>query len=208
MIARIFILTLLVFSDVVVFGQQSTVRLDTCRVFTDLAAAIASPEPVYRLDLSKQRIKTFPEGVFLLRELREINLDRNKLDSIPQRIHDLKHLEVFSAERNRLDAFPVGLCGMRSLRVIRLGDNEITRIPDCISGTVELEELIMWSNQVGYYPAALADLPRLKTCDFLHVEMSKEEQARLIELLPEVELILSPPCDCTFLDPWDEEEGE
>lgn len=178
-------------------------QLDTCRVFTELGEAIAQADQVYVLDLTRSRLKEFPQEVFLMRNLNKLVLDRNKLDSLPNRIQDLKHLQVLSVERNNLESLPDGLCALDSLRILQLGDNEIARIPENIGQLQALETLSLWSNVVGYYPESLSELKRLQVFDLLNVQMNQEEQDFVRYLLPNTEITFSPPCDCEFEDPWD-----
>ncbi len=183
-------------------------QLDTCRVFNDLGEAIVQADQVYVLDLTRQRLKEFPQEVFLMRNLNTLVLDRNKLDSIPNRIQDLHHLQILSVERNNLETLPDGICALDSLRQLRLGDNEIARIPENIGQLQALEVLSLWSNVVGYYPESLSELKRLKELDLLNVQMNQEEQDFVRYLLPEATITFSPPCDCEFEDPWDVPETD
>ena len=183
-------------------------QLDTCQVFTDLGVAVAQADQVYVLDLTRSRLKQFPQEVFLMRNLNKLVLDRNKLDSLPNRIQDLKHLQYLSVERNQLVSLPDGICALDSLRELRLGDNEIARIPENIGALNALEVLSLWSNVVGYYPESLAKLQRLREFDLLNIQMNQEEQDFVRFLLPHSAIVFSPPCDCEFEDPWDVDETD
>lgn len=179
--------------------------LDTCKVYTSLESALAADQPVYRLDLTRSRIRKIPLELFTLTTLQELILDRNKIKTIPSEIVQLENLQHLSVSRNRLTTFPPVLCNLRALVRLDLSSNEVDRIPDEIHRLQNLEELILWSNLIGYYPTTLMRMKSIKVVDLLHNEMSEPEQERVRKLLEGVDLKLSPPCDCTFADP-DEEE--
>ncbi len=54
-------------------------EIDTLPVFRSLNAAMQNPDSVFRLDLSKQKLKEIPPQVFELTQLRELNVSRNQL---------------------------------------------------------------------------------------------------------------------------------
>lgn len=178
-------------------------QLDTCRVFRDLNRAIQTPDEVYRLDLSKTKLKDFPKEIFLFRNLQELRLDRNKIKAFPERIGELRFLQILSAEKNKLEEFNMAICRLKHLRELNLANNEIARIPDEVGALASLEKLVLWSNVIGYYPESLSELTKLKELDLLNIQMNEEEQARVRELLPAAKISFSPPCDCEFQDPWD-----
>ncbi len=185
--------------------QVNYEALDTCKVFTSLEKAIEADEPVYRLDLTRKRLRKLPPELFTLTSLQELILNRNKLKTVPPEIIELKNLQHLSVSRNKLSAFPKVICNLRSLRKLDLSSNEIQKIPDEIHRLQQLEELILWSNLIGYYPTTLMRLDSLRLLDLLHNEMNDAEQERVKQLLQQTTIKFSPPCDCTFQDP-DEEE--
>lgn len=185
-----------------IFGQgEPEVQMDdSSRVYTSLKAALQAEEPVYRLHLVRERYRKFPEEIFQFTELRELILDRNKIKEIPSDIVKLTHLEHLSISRNKLTSFPPVVCNLKKLKRLDLSSNDITQIPDEIHRLQKLEVLAIWGNIIGYFPSTLIRLDALRYLDLLHNEMSEQEQERLRNLLPETDLNLSPPCNCTFDD--------
>jgi hypothetical protein len=47
-------------------------QLDTCKVYHSLEEAMLNPSIVYRLDLSKQKLKEFPKEIFLFLEFERL----------------------------------------------------------------------------------------------------------------------------------------
>ncbi|MBK7943600.1 MAG: leucine-rich repeat domain-containing protein [Flavobacteriales bacterium] len=83
---------------------QST--LDTVRTYRSLERALAEPMQVYRLDLSKQKLKAVPEELRRLPNLNALDLGRNKLKELPAWFTDLAHLQELTLSGNKLVAFP------------------------------------------------------------------------------------------------------
>jgi Leucine-rich repeat (LRR) protein len=52
--------------------------LDTMKVYYDLNQALQNPQNVFRLDLSKKKLKDIPPEVFQLINLNELILDKTK----------------------------------------------------------------------------------------------------------------------------------
>ena len=162
-------------------------------------AARAAGQPVYRIDLTKKRLRTFPADLTEWTELREVILDRNKLTRIDEDLSGWALLERFSAVSNSLEAFPASAMAWTALRELDLGDNAIDSIPLDIDQLKGLRTLNLWSNVIAHYPASLGDLPRLETLDLQYNDMTLEEQELLKSWLPlSVSVNLSAPCRCDF----------
>lgn len=162
-------------------------------------AARAAGQPVYRIDLTKKRLRTFPAALAEWTELREVILDRNKLTRIDEDLSGWAFLERFSAVSNSLEAFPASAMAWTALRELDLGDNAIDSIPLDIDQLGGLRTLNLWSNVIAHYPASLGDLPHLETLDLQYNDMTLEEQELLKLWLPlSVSVNLSAPCRCDF----------
>ena len=174
--------------------------LDTAKVYHSLEEALVSPRRVYRLDLTRERLKEIPEELFLCVNLNELILDKNKITVINDKISTLKNLQRLSIASNKIEVWPDALCRLTRIRMLDLGDNNLARISDNVGKMKKLETLILWGNVIGYYPATLTQLDQLKLLDLLHNEMNQKEQTRISNLLPEAEIKFSIPCICTFDD--------
>lgn len=181
---------------------QDTYDWREAPVFTSVEAARearALGQPVYRLDLTKQKLRKFPEEIAAWSELREVILNRNKLTAIDADLSQWEHLEVFAAESNALEKFPASVLHWKQLQTLQLGDNLIDSIPLNIDRLPRLEQLSLWSNLISFYPASLGDSQSLKSLDLQYNDMTEEEQEMLKSWLPDrVQLTLSAPCRCDF----------
>jgi len=80
------ILCILFFTPYLLPAQQ-----DTMKTYTSLESALKNPEQVYRLKLQKQELKDFPKEIFLMKNLRQLDLSKNKIKVIPEEIGQLGH---------------------------------------------------------------------------------------------------------------------
>lgn len=171
-------------------------KLDSLPVFKSLDAALKNPDQVYRLDLSKQKLKEFPKEIFRFKNLNELILDKNKITEIPDSIFTLKNLQKFSAERNEIEVFNIKITKLGNLVKLNLADNLIETIPDQIDDLEKLQYLILWDNPISYYPLSFANMTALKYLDLLNNQMNAQTQQRLKTALPDCRIIFSPPCNC------------
>ncbi|MBO74834.1 MAG: hypothetical protein CMD33_06150 [Flavobacteriales bacterium] len=186
-------------------GQDATAQSVDWRsapVYTSVESAKsarAAGQPVYRIDLTKKRLRTLPPELIEWTELREVIIDRNKLTRIDEDLSGWAFLERFSAVSNALEAFPASSMTWAAMRELDLGDNVIDSIPLDIDELSELRTLNLWSNVIAHYPASLGDLTKLETIDLQYNDMTLEEQELLKSWLPlSVSINFSAPCRCDF----------
>lgn len=183
-------------------AAAQSVDWQSAPVYTSIESARtarAAGQPVYRIDLTKNRLRSFPSELAEWTELREVIIDRNKLTHIDEDLSGWAFLERFSAVSNALVAFPASAISWTELRELDLGDNAIDSIPLDIDQLGELRSLNLWSNLIAYFPASLGDLPHLEFLDLEYNDMTLEEQELLKSWLPlSVSVNLSAPCRCDF----------
>lgn len=171
-------------------------QLDTCKIYHSLEEAMMNPSIVYRLDLSKRKLKEFPKEIFLFTNLNELKISRNKIIEVPDDIKKLRYLQRLDMQRNALDTITVAMCELRNMRVLNLAENFITGIPDEIQQMTELKYMILWQNPIEYYPNSLGMLEKLEVLDLLHNLINERTQDRLRNILPKTNIVMSPPCNC------------
>ena len=153
---------------------------------------------VTKLALTKEKFSKVPEEIRDYKDLIELRLDKNRIEELPDWLGELSKLVTFSAERNSIDVFPQVILELKNLKYLYLGDNLIPAIPIDIDNLENIEWLGFWSNLIRKFPASLSDLPNLQTLDLLHNDMTYLEQTWLRELLPQVSIEMSEPCNCVF----------
>lgn len=176
-------------------------RLDSLPIYTNLEKALQTPGQVYRLDLSRQKLKAFPPEILQLTQLNELTLSKNKLVSLPDEIGALQHLQTLRCSHCELDSFSPGILRLTNLRHLDLSDNYLSVIPDRIEDLDSLRYLILWDNPITLYPNSMGMLEKLEYLDLLHNQMGADTQDRLTNILPRTRIIFSAPCRCEESDP-------
>jgi len=176
------------------FSQE---EVDTNYVYTNLETALKSPEKVYHLDLSKQKLEEFPMDIVKFTNLRTLNLFKNKIKTVPDEIARLKNLRELNIGHNKLTAFGNGICELTELQRLVLNQNKIESIPADIKNLKKLVYLDMWDNDLWFIPDEIAELKdTLKEFDLQNIQFNYEEQARIRSLLPQTKINWPPPCNC------------
>lgn len=171
-------------------------ELDTARMYTRLDQALANPDAVLRLDLSRQKLQAFPMEIFQLSQLQELRLNKCRLSELPDEFFLLPDLQILQCQHNELDTIPSSIFQLSSLKVLDFADNLIEIVPDEITQLSALETLALWDNPITYYAEGLSEMQQLKVLDVLNNAMSRETQERLKTSLPNCKIIMSPPCAC------------
>jgi len=190
------VLTMMAFAPAIHAQLLKKSQLDTAKVYTNLSQALLHPELVYRLDLSRKRLKTFPDEILTLSNLNDLRLNKNKIQVIPNEISRLPFLQKLECVHCELDTITPGILQLPHLRHLDLGDNYIRVIPQEIDRLEKLELLALWDNPINVYPQTLGNLRNLKMLDLLHNQMNGGTQDRLRTLLPATRVVLSAPCRC------------
>lgn len=179
-------------SQIITYNQ-----LDTMKMHKSIESALKQPSEVYRLDLSKEKLKEFPNEILQFTNLNELILDKNKLKSIPREINEFEYLQRLSIFSNKLTDISF-ITGLPNLVTLDLSENYIVAIPDSIYNLSRLEELILQMNIISYFPETLEELDSLKVLNLLDNDMNYIEQDFLIDLLPNIDIKFSTPCNCDF----------
>jgi Leucine-rich repeat (LRR) protein len=96
--------------------------------FDTMDEAKQNPEKVYYLDLSLQKLKTFPVEIFTFTNLKELHLPYNYWASIPtEGWGKLTKLELLNLSGNYyLNKLPIdGLAQLKNLKSLLLKDNKL-----------------------------------------------------------------------------------
>ena len=172
-------------------------QLDKEAVITSLTEALKNPEKVYRLDLSKQKLRNLPSSLFTLYNLQELNLGKNKLQSIPPEIGNLTNLQKLDVSRNNLSELPSTIGNLTNLTELIANKNYIYKLPPEIGNLVNLEKLDLWSNIIDTFPTEISKLKdNLKELDLRVVLINEEKQQVIADLLPDTKIFFSKSCNC------------
>ncbi len=195
---RIFIIIGIVFLRFSVNAQLLTPnQLEQQPVYTSVSEALKNPEKVYRLDLSKQKLKTVPKSVFSLYNLQELILAKNKLQKIPPEIGNLSNLQKLDVSRNKIMEFPASIGNLTNLIELIANQNDIYALPPEVGNLINLEFLDLWSNEIDVFPVEIAKLKdTLKKLDLRVVLINEDKQKAIADLLPNTNIYFSKSCNC------------
>jgi Leucine-rich repeat (LRR) protein len=171
---------------------------DTMYIYRSISAALQNPERVFRLNLSKTRLKEIPADVFKFKNLRELDLSKNRIDSIPAAIGELQNLTSLNLSSNNLELLPDEIGKLQSLTHLNLNRNKIVALPSTIGDLSNLELLELWDNELSGIPDEISKLHKLKAIELRGILFSEEEAARIDSLLPNTKVLMSPTCNCKF----------
>ncbi|XP_064193373.1 PH domain leucine-rich repeat-containing protein phosphatase 2-like [Anguilla rostrata] len=118
------------------------------------------------LNLSHNRLGSFPECICDIASLTELNLSCNGIHALPGQIGNLQSLQTLSLDGNHLSALPEELGGLQSLCSLGLSFNDFPHIPAVLDGLTALDKLAMAGNRVETLELGmLGRMTHLKTVD-------------------------------------------
>lgn len=192
----------LVFIFCVLSGQSigqtllDTLALKNQKTFKSLAAASVEPDSVFKLDLSRQKLKEIPEEIRKFKSLQFLNLSRNRLREVPSWIGELKNLQRIDLSNNKLKELPDSLGACVNLIYLGLNRNIIETLPRTVGRLEFLEVIELWDNEIISLPDEIKHLHNLKTLELRGILFSQEEQDQIHNLLPDTDVFFSPSCNC------------
>tara|TARA_Y100000589_G_scaffold130416_1_gene124083 strand:- start:23579 stop:24184 length:606 start_codon:yes stop_codon:yes gene_type:complete len=173
--------------------------LDTVKTYDNLQTALAHKDEVIKLDLSKQKLDSFPEEILLFPNLQYLDLKKNKLSYIPPEIGQLKKLQYLDLSKNRLDSLPESIGQLTNLKELNVSQNYLVKLPKSIGNLKQLEVLDLWSNELSVFPESMRELKLLKKLDLRVINLAPNEKVYLKRLLPETtKIYFSNGCSCGF----------
>lgn len=165
-------------------------------VYDNLQEALQNPDKVYRLDLSRKKLKTFPMEILKFKNLQELDLSKNKLDSLPEQIGTLTNLQVLNVAGNKLLYLPDSIGELKNLKKLAGSRNNLLAFPKRIGDLQNLEIIDMWENDLSVFPEELSKLKKLRWMDLRVIMIDDNEQERIRQLLPKTKIFFSPSCHC------------
>jgi hypothetical protein len=195
-ITLIFILSIVLFKPL--HGQEKELIYDdTTYIYRSLAEASVNPEKVFRLNLSKSRLDSFPMQIIAFKNLRELDLSKNKIVEIPPEIGELVNLERLNLANNKLIHLPPEIGNLINLVFLGLNRNVLEDLPPTIGNLQNLEVLELWDNELDDIPDEIAQLQNLKRLELRGILFTEEQQHRIDTLvIKSAKIYMSPSCNC------------
>lgn len=195
---RTFLFISVLFLSQSTFAQRFTIdEFKDLDVFTSLEDAMLNPDSVYRLRL-RGRLREVPPEVFTsFPNLHELDLSRNRLKSIPPEIQLLKKLKRLLLFKNRIESLPPQIGELENLVELIINNNELVTLPDEIGNLKKLRYLDMWSNNISVLPHSMFEMKALQEVDLRVIVMTEREQDDINAVLPNVKVHMDKHCNCT-----------
>jgi Leucine rich repeat len=115
----------------------------------DLNPKLSCLSGLRRVDLSYNKLATFPPQLLSLKRLLELNLAHNEIRRLPTGISRLRRLQRLNLMCNKLEGvLPEGLGALDALVSLGLKGNAITALNQSLGGCVSLVELYVTDNQL------------------------------------------------------------
>ncbi len=165
---------------------------------TDLDSALKYPDKIIKLVLRKQKLKKFPEKIYLLKNLQYLDISKNNIKEIPEGIGALTQLQYFACSKTGLERIPADIGQLKNLKYINLNQNELVLLPPQFGDLESLEIADLWSNNLNELPPSLERLRKLKVMDLRNILFSDDQQRYFQELVPNAQVLMSPSCKCKW----------
>jgi Leucine-rich repeat (LRR) protein len=168
------------------------------KLYTSLEEALQEPDSVYRLKLNKRlKCDSLPPELFACKNLQELYLMGTKLSVLNQAIGKLKNLTLLSLYHNKLVTLPETIGQLSRLRTLIISRNLISTLPKNIGKLQNLTLLDAWDNPLYTLPDEIKMLQEtLKTLDLRQIALRDYEYDKMVELLPQTNIIITSACNC------------
>jgi hypothetical protein len=180
-------------------GQPlSSSELAGKKLYTSLEEALQAPDSVYRLKLNRRlKCDSLPPEIFACRNLQELHVTGARLSVLNQAVGELKNLTVLSLYHNRLVALPETIGDLSRLQTLIISRNLISTLPKSIGKLQNLTLIDAWGNPLYTLPNEISALQKtLKTLDCRQIALRDYEYDKMVELLPQTNIIITSACNC------------
>jgi len=144
--------------------RSGTYELNLSRLgLTRLPKELGDLQHLTSLNLAANRLRTLPDVLRRLSQLRFLFLNHNEIASLPEWIGELRFLTRIDLDWNRLTDLPESFGALTQLEELWLGDaqygNPLRQIPASVQHLTELSLLGVSGCELTEIPAWIADLP-------------------------------------------------
>ncbi len=191
------IILLLLLATICQAQDAELILNDSSYIYRSVEEIKAHPERVFRLNLSKQKLDTFPQEIFDCINLVELDLSKNKIEEIPPGIGRLVNLEKLSMANNGLVHLPKEIGKLSKLKYLGLNRNILEDLPAEIGDLESLEVFEMWDNELKDLPEEMSKLNNLKILEIRGILLTEEQQAKIDNMIVKTaKIFMSPACNC------------
>jgi internalin A len=117
------------------------------------------------LHLAGMALKSVPESIAQLSELRKLNLTHNEITFIPDSVAQLSKLRTLDLRSNQVTDIPESITRLNDLRELDIARNQIHCVPEFIGEFSQLEKLNLYDNHLAVIPDSIGRLKNLRQLD-------------------------------------------
>jgi len=148
-------------------AEKTGVFANRDKGLTEVPAKVFMIANLRTLDLSHNKIVKIPSRVNALApKLKALDLASNKLSDLPHEICELKELQSLNVSGNALVALPDALGALGKLKTLQLKGNKLGALPESMCALASLTQLDASSNRLAGLPAGFGVLESLVGADF------------------------------------------
>jgi len=122
------------------------------------------------LELSGNKLKTIPEGLFNITALRELSLSRNEISELPEALTRLQRIRTLDLADNVISSLPASISALQSLREFNLSYNRLTSLPPEFTKLTGLCVLHLMYNSLTEVPQPVRTMKQNHFCYHIEIE--------------------------------------
>ncbi|EMO39105.1 LIC_11051 family fibronectin-binding protein [Leptospira noguchii] len=147
-----------------------------------ISPEISSLKNLTRIDVTKNKISSFPNIGATLESVTDLSLSKNQLTQIPEALTQFPNLKSLGLSDNQLEEIPADLFeNFQKLETLSLSNNRISDLPKSIAQLVSLKSIYLKNNRFVQIPEVLKELKKLKD-----VSLDENQISELPEFLSEM----------------------
>jgi Leucine-rich repeat (LRR) protein len=180
----------------ILFSYLSVAQLNHGRVYLWNELAGVNPDTIRAISFEKMKLDSLPNELWKFTNITYLSLEKNQLAYLPEDFNKLTQLTELNIEKNKFTFFPLVICQLPNLKKLNASRNRVESIPNQIENCSHLESIDLYDNLIGDFGTGIFQLKELRTLNIEGVMYGTNFADDLKRKLPNVKIILDPPCKC------------
>ena len=174
----------------------SVAQLNHGRVYMWNELSGVNPDTIRAISFEKMKLDSLPKELWNFNHLTYLNLEKNQFSNLPDDFKNLTQLTELNIAKNKFTFLPLVICQLPNLKKLNASRNRIESIPNQIENCTHLEIVDLYDNLIGEFGTGIFQLKELRTLNIEGVMYGTNFADDLKRKLPNVQLLLDPPCKC------------
>ena len=155
-----------------------------------------NPDTIRAISFEKMKMDSLPKELWNFTQLTYLNLEKNQLSNLPDDFKNLTQLTELNIAKNKFTFLPLVICQLPNLKKLNASRNRIESIPNQIENCMHLEIIDLYDNLIAEFGTGIFQLKELRILNIEGVMYGTNFADDLKRKLPNVQLLLDPPCKC------------